>query len=603
MSQRPSHPLPALPAHPPAAGAVLVGTIDHTKLQGWSAEDVLALLRQAAADPAAASLSGLVEANEVTLMSAAGQLPPILCTDETMAGVWHEFDTSDAAAVQQEAAAASSTPHLRMAAQALRARQQRLAQEPQPGTAEETAEEAAAAASAAAAAAGPSSGSQQRQVLSAGIVSWRPLLWFKFHSAEEAVGFVQRNRPLVERHGAQATVRHSGPAPTRRGHATAQAAAEATAAATAAAAGGHALHGAPAPDPQVLAVAQMLHQQVHQAQHHQHPHQQPAQQAQQQQGQQQQQQAGQAPPAALQPGQQAAQQQAQQPEPMLQEQQQQQQQQQQRQLPQQMQAVGQPPLFAHQQQAEAEAAGAAAAPHWLAGGLAGGPAAGGAPEVPLHSQSDSEDESEGSDGLGVGGDDDLSGQCWVLGNHRLPWSRASLGAMPTTFANAQCRVPRMQAPAAFASLHLLPRPSCPANLVLCLQTTASLTWMRGRAHRALGWPTGCRTSLAPTCRCASTAAIACCLVWCARQPIGLMAPSAELGVDLLLSWELLADATWHHWRDCSRWCPAATCFRDARHEQHTHLPVFAAERPTHPALSACSRAGAGCGGGGRGATV
>lgn len=216
LTASPSHTLPL------AAGAVVVGTIDHSKLQGWPAEDLLALLQQAAAAPECASLNGLTLAAEVEAAAAAGLLPPIVATDETLAGIWHEFDTSDEAAARQAAAAAgavagSSAQHA--GAAALRRRQQ------QPG------EDEGPSGAAKPSAAGAGSSGAALQASPDGIITWRPLLWFKFHSAEEAGAFLHHNRALIEQHGSQATVRHRGPPPTWRGHVAAPTMEQATAAA------------------------------------------------------------------------------------------------------------------------------------------------------------------------------------------------------------------------------------------------------------------------------------------------------------------------------------------------------------------------------------
>jgi hypothetical protein len=183
---------------------VVLGSIDHSRVAGWKPQDVLALLQSAAADPTAAAFNGMQDADAVEAAAAAGLLPPILATDESLAGVWHEFDTSLEAAERQSATAEAA--RARAGAGAHHQQQQQQQGAGQVST-------AAAAGSALV----PGSG-QAVRVSHHGIITWRPLLWFKFHSAEEAVAFVHRHRPLVEQHGTAATVRHRGPAPSRHGH-------------------------------------------------------------------------------------------------------------------------------------------------------------------------------------------------------------------------------------------------------------------------------------------------------------------------------------------------------------------------------------------------
>ncbi len=202
---------------PAAAGAVVAGCIDHSRVEGWSAGEVLALLQGAVADPACALLNGLQDAAEVVAASQAGLLPPIVSTDQTLAGTWHEFDTSKAAAERQAAAAAAAGGGSTAARPAVQ--RQRTAGD---GADDATLGSAAAAATGGSEGAGPS-GFGPGSAASAGIITWRPLLWFKFHSVEEAVSFLHRNRPLIELHGSPATVRLRGPPPTRRGHVAAPA--------------------------------------------------------------------------------------------------------------------------------------------------------------------------------------------------------------------------------------------------------------------------------------------------------------------------------------------------------------------------------------------
>jgi hypothetical protein len=201
-----------------AAGAVVVGSIDHSRIAGWRPEDVLALLQHAVAHPACAALSALQDAGEVQAAAAAGTLPPIVATDQTLAGVWHEFDTSpDAPARQTQAAAAA------LAAQAGgggRTVAPPAAPQPQAQGVAARADPAPAAGltGLTGGSLGSCSKTSQQEELWAGIITWKPLLWFKFHSADEATTFLQGHRQLVERHGAQATVRHYGPPPARRYH-------------------------------------------------------------------------------------------------------------------------------------------------------------------------------------------------------------------------------------------------------------------------------------------------------------------------------------------------------------------------------------------------
>ena len=198
---------------------MLIGCIDHSRVQGWSAEQVRQLLQSATADPACAALNGMVDPGEVLAASEAGLLPPIAATDQTLAGIWHEFDTTPEAAAQQAAAQQQGAPGGAGAAQEAAAQRAQSQQQPPLAPPHTAGAEGVAADGAA----GPSSsgGAAACQVSTAGIVSWQPLLWFKFHSVEEATAFVQRYRPLIEQYGAQATLRHRGPPPTRRGHVTA----------------------------------------------------------------------------------------------------------------------------------------------------------------------------------------------------------------------------------------------------------------------------------------------------------------------------------------------------------------------------------------------
>ncbi|KAI3433414.1 hypothetical protein D9Q98_003229 [Chlorella vulgaris] len=203
---------------PVQAGAVVVGSIDHSRVAGWPPEDVLALLQHAVAHPACAALSALQDAGEVQAAAAAGTLPPIVATDQTLAGVWHEFDTSpDAPARQTQAAAAA------LAAQAGgggRTVAPPAAPQPQAQGVAARADPAPAAGltGLTGGSLGSCSKTSLQEELWAGIITWKPLLWFKFHSADEATTFLQGHRQLVERHGAQATVRHYGPPPARRYH-------------------------------------------------------------------------------------------------------------------------------------------------------------------------------------------------------------------------------------------------------------------------------------------------------------------------------------------------------------------------------------------------
>ena len=190
-----------------------MGSIDHSKVAGWAPEEVLALLQAAACDPACTALNGMVDAVEVQRAAAEGLLPPIVATDQTLAGVWHEFDTTPAAAQ----AAAAAAQGVGTSAQHAAVQQQK------PGQHHAQAGPSAAPAAPADAEAGPSSGAdQQVRASAAGIVTWKPLLWFKFHSVDESNAFVYHHRQLVEQHGSQATVRHHGPPPTRRCHVPAQ---------------------------------------------------------------------------------------------------------------------------------------------------------------------------------------------------------------------------------------------------------------------------------------------------------------------------------------------------------------------------------------------
>jgi hypothetical protein len=176
-----------------AAGAVLVGTLDHSRVQGWSSADVLALLRTAAADPASTALNSLGDAAAVQRAAEAGLLPSIVATDQTVAGIWHEFDTGD----DLEAQPASRANGQSSTQQASQQEQQQNAAGPAGGQA-----------------AGPRAGEASYD----GIVRWKPLLWFKFHTMEEATTFVQQHRHLIDQHSAHLTVRHHGPPPNRRAH-------------------------------------------------------------------------------------------------------------------------------------------------------------------------------------------------------------------------------------------------------------------------------------------------------------------------------------------------------------------------------------------------
>lgn len=126
--------------------------------QGLSAEATCAALQAAAAHPACSAFNSLSSADAVEAAAAAGHLPPILSTDETLAGIWHEFDT-----------ASSWKPPL----------EQATAQKAGGSSGSAAAPEASAGpARAAAAAALPEDKGEP-------LVAWRPLIWFRFHSHRE----------------------------------------------------------------------------------------------------------------------------------------------------------------------------------------------------------------------------------------------------------------------------------------------------------------------------------------------------------------------------------------------------------------------------------
>ncbi|GAB4822800.1 hypothetical protein N2152v2_009846 [Parachlorella kessleri] len=88
---------------PASCGVVLLGHMDYAQLDGLSPEQVLQELEAATQDPACAAFNHLRTSEQVEAACAAGSLPPIAVTDQTLAGIWHEFDTSAAEQAEQDA--------------------------------------------------------------------------------------------------------------------------------------------------------------------------------------------------------------------------------------------------------------------------------------------------------------------------------------------------------------------------------------------------------------------------------------------------------------------------------------------------------------------
>ena len=228
-----------------------------TAPQGLCAGEVLAALQAAAAGPLPAAFNSLSTSQLVEAAAAAGRLPPIAVTDESVAGLWHEFDTTatgDANGLAADKAEGAAGPSA--AAGVAAAARTGVASQKEQAHAGVSSSGGGWAAGAPLA---PAAGDQASP-----LITWKPLIWFRFHSVHGSQvrsqlpvscmlggargaclvcggaqvstdptgdplsalhpacctpqAFISQHCQLVsEWHGA-ATVRHRGPPPTAPGH-------------------------------------------------------------------------------------------------------------------------------------------------------------------------------------------------------------------------------------------------------------------------------------------------------------------------------------------------------------------------------------------------
>lgn len=116
-------------------------------------------------------------AEKVLKAAGKGHIAPALLMDQCTAGTWIEFDHSPAA--QSAGMQPSTSADRASGSQAQSSRHAALVETP------------------------ADDGTRG--------ITWKPLLWFSFHTYAKARAFVQGNSALVEEYGSMATVRHFGP--------------------------------------------------------------------------------------------------------------------------------------------------------------------------------------------------------------------------------------------------------------------------------------------------------------------------------------------------------------------------------------------------------